>query len=242
MKLSSSGGGLFARLRDLVLQGEFEAGERLTEVKLADRLGVSRTPVRTALLELEHAGLVQAIAGGGYAMRRFTPAEVRDVMIVRGALEGLAARLAAERGLDREELAGLRFCLAEGDLVLGETGPTDELDYASVNGRFHQLLAEASGNTPLHRAIDHHNSLPFASPNAMLPVQASIEDHCFWLRSAHLQHHAIVDAIEAREGHRAQTLAEEHARIGRRALDRALATPTKLAGVYPALKLTADSH
>jgi GntR family transcriptional regulator of vanillate catabolism len=231
---------VFARLRDLILQGGFAAGERLTEVRLAEILGVSRTPVRIALVELEHAGLVQGIAGGGYAMRRFTSAEVRDVMTVRGSLEGLAARLAAERGLKPEHLAALRVCLAEGDRVLAEATQRTDPDYATVNERFHSLLAEASGNGPLRRAIELNSGMPFGSPNAMLPVQATIDDHMFWLRTAHVQHHWIVDAMVAREGHRAQTLAEEHARIGRRALDRALATPTKLTSVYPALELRSD--
>lgn len=240
-----------ARLRDLILRGEFAAGERLTEIRLAERLGVSRTPVRLALSELEHAGLVQPLPGGGYAMRAFTTAEVRDAMTVRGTLEGLAARLAAERGVPSDVIAALRGCLADGDRALAGTDRPDTGDahaeqhraaYATVNERFHRLIAHASGNRALMRAITHNNDLPFAAPNAMLPVRAAVEENAFWLRVAHQQHHAIVDAIEAREGGRAQALAEEHARAGRRALERAAAAPTRWKRLLPGLALPAEAN
>ncbi len=85
-------------LRDLILTGEVEPGERLSEVALSERLSVSRTPLRAALQKLEQEGLVALIPSGGYAVRSFSRQEVIDAIELRGVLEGAAARLAAERG------------------------------------------------------------------------------------------------------------------------------------------------
>src|ERR1700733_4559939 len=92
------------RLRELILSGEFEAGERMSELPLVERLGVSRTPVRLALAELEHEGLLARLPGGGYAVREFTLREIEEAVELRGVLEGTAARFAAERGATRREL------------------------------------------------------------------------------------------------------------------------------------------
>ena len=86
------------RLRELILSGEFAAGERMSELPLVERLGVSRTPLRLALAELEHEGLLRGLAGGGYVVREFTMADIRDAIELRGVLEGTAARFAVERG------------------------------------------------------------------------------------------------------------------------------------------------
>src|SRR6185312_17137563 len=79
-------------LRQLLFDGEIQPGERLVELALVERLGVSRTPLRLALTALEHEGLVTSLAGGGFAAREFTRAEIDDAIELRGALEGTAAR------------------------------------------------------------------------------------------------------------------------------------------------------
>src|ERR1700755_135125 len=95
------------RLRELILSGEFEPGERMSELPLVERLGVSRTPLRLALATLEHEGLLRNLSGGGYAVRAFTQADMRDAVELRGVLEGTAARFAAERGAAPRELRSL---------------------------------------------------------------------------------------------------------------------------------------
>src|SRR5918992_3781923 len=85
------------RLRELVLEGEFAPGERLSELPLVERLGVSRTPLRLALARLEHEGLIEALPGGGYAVRQFTRDDINEAVDLRGVLEGTAARFAAEQ-------------------------------------------------------------------------------------------------------------------------------------------------
>ena len=94
-------------IREILLRGELARGERISELPLVARLGMSRTPIRLALDRLAHVGLLQTGSGGGFTVREFTLAEVRDAIELRGVLEGTAARLAAERLTDTAELQAL---------------------------------------------------------------------------------------------------------------------------------------
>ena len=86
-------------LRDLVLRGELSPGERVSELQMVERLGVSRTPVRMALVRLEEEGLLEAIPSGGFAVKTFSEREVFEAIEIRGTLEGLggASRRRARR-------------------------------------------------------------------------------------------------------------------------------------------------
>src|SRR5438552_17205571 len=88
------------RIREMLRRGEIARGERISELPLVARLGMSRTPIRLALERLAHVGLLEATTTVGFTVREFTVAEVRDAIEVRGVLEGTAARLAAERLAD----------------------------------------------------------------------------------------------------------------------------------------------
>ncbi|HEY5294428.1 MAG TPA: GntR family transcriptional regulator, partial [Gaiellaceae bacterium] len=90
-------------LRELIFEGAFAKGERVAEVELSDRLQVSRTPLRTALMRLAHEGLLEPLPGGGFVVASFARGDVVDAIELRGVLEGTAARLAAERLGDRHE-------------------------------------------------------------------------------------------------------------------------------------------
>ena len=89
-------------LREMLLRGEFARGERISELPLVGRLGMSRTPIRLALERLAHMGLLEAGSAGGFVVRGFAISDVYDAIELRGILEGAAARLAAER-LRREQ-------------------------------------------------------------------------------------------------------------------------------------------
>ena len=123
-------------LRDLILSGELKAGERLSELAIVDRLGVSRTPVRTALLRLEEEGLLEAIPSGGYTVRHFSEADIFDAIETRGTLEGLAARLAAERGPSPGQIGEIRSCLRKLDLLVQhDIGAETFSSYVELNDR-----------------------------------------------------------------------------------------------------------
>jgi GntR family transcriptional regulator of vanillate catabolism len=230
---------VLVQLRDLILKGGFAPGERLAEIPLAERLGASRTPVKLALATLEHEGLIESSPGGGYQMRRFTAREVSDAILVRGLLEGFAARTIAEHGLSRQLAREFQECLDVGDKAV-EKASMDLDDYAAyveMNNRFHDLLVDGSGNTALARAIETLNGLPFAAASAMLPMQSSIDEGHQSMRLAHRQHHALVQAMERGQGFRAQALCEEHVEVARMNLDLAIERPDVAAEVLPGIAL-----
>jgi GntR family transcriptional regulator, vanillate catabolism transcriptional regulator len=212
------------RLRELILEGRLRGGERVSELPLAAELEVSRTPLRLALAQLEHEGLLEALPGGGFAVSTFTREEVADAIELRGVLEGSAARLAAERLDDPAELEAIHGCVAQLDALVRPDRPAIEAfdRYVKLNARFHRLLVRLAKSRPLEQAIARVEALPFASPSAFVQVQAELPESHRILYVAQTQHRGILEAIELGEGSRAEALAREHARMARRNLDVAL--------------------
>jgi GntR family transcriptional regulator of vanillate catabolism len=211
-------------IREQVLQGGLKSGERLSEVELAERLGVSRTPIRAALQRLEEESLLEALQPTGYMVRSFTEADIYDAIEVRGTVEALAARMAAERGVTRPMLEEMKDCLAQIDAALdkAELDVGNLSEYAEYNARFHALMMEAAGSDVVKRALARVVSLPFASPNAFVLVQARIPGAFALLKLAQMQHHDIVDAIETRSSARVEALVKEHSHIAKKNLELAL--------------------
>src|SRR6201989_1471549 len=202
------------RLRELILSGEFEPGERMSELPLVERLGVSRTPLRLALATLEHEGLLRSLSGGGYAVRAFTQADMRDAVELRGVLEGTAARFAAERGATRRELRSLRTINAQIEPRLARADYESFEAYMDLNERFHARMLEIARSPLLDRALEGILSLPFGGVNAMVLTEAELPESRQILVIAHRHHQGLIEAIEARQGARAEALAREHARLG----------------------------
>jgi len=215
------------RLREMILAGELPAGARIAELAIVERLGVSRTPIRAALMRLEQEGLLQALPNGGYAVRTFSERDVSDAIELRGTVEGLAARLAAERGVAAVVLSEARECLSRIDAVLRENALDDEafLRYVTLNQRFHILLAEMAGSSLIARELERVVSLPFASPSGFVVVQANSPQARDMLIVAQDQHRQVLDAIERREGGRAEAIMREHSRIAQRNLREAVQSP-----------------
>jgi GntR family transcriptional regulator of vanillate catabolism len=210
------------QLRGLILGGELSPGERLSENVVADRLGASRTPVRAALACLAGEGLLDPIPSGGFAVRSFTEAEIRDAIEVRGTLEGLAARFAAERAPSVALLARLRRIVDRLDIVCAEH-PADAMDdYITLNGEFHQTLAEASGSLLVMRELRHLQALPFASPSAFLDPAQIGPDVNTMLQTAQDQHREVLELIVRHRGAEAEAVMRAHAQLAHRNLTRAL--------------------
>lgn len=208
-------------IRDMVLRGDFAAGERLTELGLVGILGVSRTPIRAALQRLAQEGLLVAAPSAGYLVRSFGEAEIFDAIELRGAVEGLAARMAAERGAPAATLRDMRECLARIDELLSGAAPGDGhlARYSTLNSRFHELLLAASGSSTVAQAMQRVAAIPFAAPNAFVQVQSRLHGSLKILAIAQAQHHEIVEAIEERSSARVEPLVREHARNARRNLE-----------------------
>src|SRR5262245_19813615 len=212
------------KLRELILRGEFKAGERVSEPMLVGRLGVSRTPIRAALLRLEQEGLLQPIPTGGFVVNAFNERDIHAAIEIRGTLEGLAARLAAERGISQAELDDLKRCLASLDALVLDGGLTVDnfSGYVELNEQFHRRVIDLADSAVLARQIARAVTLPFASASAFVMVQARLPEAQTMFTIAQDHHRCIVRAIEAREGQRAETLMREHARLARRNLELAL--------------------
>jgi len=221
------------RLRELILDGGLPAGERLTELGLVERLGVSRTPVRAALLALQEEGLLEPLPGGGIAVKAFGEADIHDAIEIRGTLEGLAARLAAERGVAPSLLAQAAEVLARIDALLARPRFDEAAfsGYVEENARFHELLALMSDSEMLRRQIARAWAQPFASPSAFVMAPRTGPQARDRLVVAQEQHRATLEAVSRREGARAEALMREHARIAHRNLSEALASRHGLAGV-----------
>jgi GntR family transcriptional regulator, vanillate catabolism transcriptional regulator len=212
------------QMREWLLRGEFRGGERLREIPLAERLGVSRTPLRLVFDRLEQEGLIKPRPSGGFVVSEFTVQDFQDAIEVRGVLEGTAARLAAERLESGDELSVLVTCLRELDRLL--EAPTSDMTlfarYFDLNGRFHAQVLALAKSPLLSRSVERAMALPFASPNAFLLTQAETKEGHDILVLSQSQHHAIVNAIANREGARAEAVAREHSRLARTNLERAL--------------------
>jgi GntR family transcriptional regulator of vanillate catabolism len=208
-------------LRQLLFEGEIAPGERLVELALVERLGVSRTPLRLALTTLEHEGLVESLPGGGFAVRKFSRTEVDDAIELRGVLEGTAARFAAERLESPADVLELREIVAQLDEIVHDTSPEAVLAYVELNEAFHAELVRLAKSEIVAREVARVMAFPFASPAALLASHVQLSQREILLVAQH-QHHALAEAIQAGHGTRAEEIAREHARISKRSLDLAL--------------------
>ena len=225
-------------LRDMILQGGLRPGERISELQAVETTGASRTPVRMALVRLEEEGLLEAIPSGGFMVKAFSERDIVDSIEMRGTLEGLAARFAAERGVSVRDLEPLKQCLDEIDGLVRQDPISVEAfsAYVALNARFHALLSELSRSPPLIRQIDRASALPFASPSGFVMAQSALPEAHQILLIAQDQHRIVIDAIENREGARAEAIMREHARLAARNLRLALRNKTHI-DLLPGLAL-----
>ena len=139
---------VFNTLRQAILRGELKPGERLMEIQLAERLGVSRTPIREAIRKLELEGLVLMIPRRGAEVAKISEKNLRDVLEVRRCLEELAVELACQRmddeALERLALAHKKFM----EVVKG----TDMMQMAEA---YHDVIYEATGNQRLIQLLNN---------------------------------------------------------------------------------------
>lgn len=203
-------------LRQLIVSGRLAAGERVAEIPVAERLGVSRTPVRIAFRAIEQEGLLEKAGKRGYVVRRFSEADVRTAIEVRGTLEGVAARHLAERGLPPAVRVVLAECIAEGEAVLAK-GCLVEADMASwslLNQRFHSAIVQAHESHVIADAIARNNHLPFASADSLALDRNALPSEYQKLRMAQVHHRLVLDALERGESARVEMLMREHAWVG----------------------------
>jgi len=186
-----------------------EATPKLDERRLAEELGVSRTPIREALTRLEQEGLVQNIPRRGAFVVRKTKKEILEMVCVWSALEGLAARMATVRASD-EELAGLRTMFATFKDSEGASAHIDE--YSEKNILFHQAIIRLSKCDLLVDIAEslfiHIHSIRSRTIRERERVSDSIIDHMH-----------IIEALEQRDGDLAERYVREHTNALRKHID-----------------------
>jgi GntR family transcriptional regulator, vanillate catabolism transcriptional regulator len=200
-------------LREQILSGEFKPGDRMSELPLVERLGVSRTPLRLALASLEHEGLLRGLPAGGYVVREFTRADIRDAIELRGVIEGTAARFAAERGASRRDLRALRTINESVEPLVRRADYESFERFVALNEAFHTRLLKMAESPLLERTLEGVLSLPFASPSALVLQHAQLPESREILVVAHRHHVGLTEAITQREGARADSIGREHARL-----------------------------
>lgn len=190
---------VFEAIRQAILDGVLEPGERLMEVQLAEELGVSRTPVREAIRKLELAGFVVMIPRRGAYVADISLKEVSEVFEIRGALEALAAELAAERASE-EELENLERLLVE----IGKSIEERNVEMlVELDTRFHDALFKASRNERLSQILS-------SLREQIQRFRTQTLSHPARMRVALEEHRGIVEALAARDGELARRLAVEH--------------------------------
>jgi GntR family transcriptional regulator, vanillate catabolism transcriptional regulator len=211
---------LAIEIRQMILNGKFSPGDRMAEIPLAEKLGFSRTPTRAALSMLEKDGILVGFPTGGYTVRSFSLAEIREAIDVRGTLEGLAAEVLAMRGISRPALRELKDCVDRADeLLTAKSFSEEQFDvFVELNARFHELILEEAGSRPLKRALESSEAYPFSAARMAVFDAQDAADNYRRLVVAQSQHHAIVEAIEAGEAGRAFALMREHSNLAKQAL------------------------
>ncbi|TYL47254.1 GntR family transcriptional regulator [Marinomonas sp. IMCC 4694] len=211
--MSKPGQQVIGRLRQMILSGELASGQRLAEIPTSEQLGVSRTPIRIAFRTLEQEGLLTKLSGRGFIVRQVTHAEISGAVEVRGVLEGLAARQAAENSLSTSQSNELQALLQQGDTLFadGRINEEDLAQYHDINQRFHHIIIEASQNPAITIALSRNEHLPFASVSALVFDQRNLASEFRRFNFAHMQHHAVFDAIKEGKGSRAEAIMREHA-------------------------------
>jgi GntR family transcriptional regulator of vanillate catabolism len=206
-------------LRRRILSGQVAPGERMVELELSAQLAVSRTPIRIALGELEKEGLLERLPTRGFRVRQFSVDEIANAVDVRGVLEGMAARQAAERGISPEIRAELQACIDEGRLLLEKAQASghviDAARWVPMNARFHGALVQAAGNSTLASALAHVSKTPLAGAGA-LSLNGTLPLLEFgFIQRAQGDHEDVLAALLAGEGARAEALMREHAHRSR---------------------------
>jgi len=195
---------VFDYMKDAIITGKLKPGERLMEVQLAEKLGVSRTPVREAIRKLELEGLVVMIPRKGAYVADLDAKDLLNVLEVRSSLEGLAASLAAERITD-EEIGRLKKIVEEFQKEIEEIEDGDNEKLVKLGKEFHDLIFTASRNDKL------------------IQIMNNLQEHVHRFRvryineakkakKIHQEHKKITEAIETRNTDVARKWAEKHIR------------------------------
>jgi len=199
--LNSLRGKVFTQLENDILDGKYQPGESLIETKLSEEMGVSRTPIREAIRQLELEGLVQYIPNKGAIVKGVSAQDIEDIYTIRMMIEGLAARWAAEK-ITPGELEEMKEALEFEEFY---TIKNDTVHLLKYDSKFHDIIFRASKSKPLMHTLSsfHHYVQRARSASLSTPGRA---------QKVLEEHKAILQAIMDRDANRAEQLTTEHVR------------------------------
>ncbi len=190
---------VFKYIRDGIIEGRYQSGDYLVETKLAEELGVSRTPIREALKQLELEDLAESIPNRGVIVKGISQEDITDIYTIRLQLEGLAAFWAAQR-IRQQQLDQLGELV---ELMELYTRRNDSVNLARLDSEFHEIIFTASNSRTLRHILIslHQNAQRARKSSLMSPARTpkSLEEH-----------KEIYDALCARDAERAKFCMEQH--------------------------------
>lgn len=192
-------GQVFDKIRSDILNGKYKRGEELVESSIGKELGISRTPVREAIRQLELEGLVQLVPNKGAFVTGISEKDVRDIYLIRARLEGLAARMAA-KNITPELLGAM-----EETVVLSEYHAKKEHyeQVCEMDSKFHKLLYKASGSRILeHTLTDFHQYVQRVRMASIMKKRR--------MEKSNDEHDAILTAIREHDEEKAELVATRH--------------------------------
>ncbi|NRA88972.1 MAG: GntR family transcriptional regulator [Rhizobiales bacterium] len=189
-------------LEHLILMGEFEAGERLDEIKLAERFGVSRTPIREVFQKLALSGLIEQLPRRGVFVKQPAPLELLEMFEVMSELEALCGRFAAER-ISEDALTLLSL---ENEKCKKAVEDNDEAAYYDHNKTFHQIIYKESGNSFLMQETIRLQRRLGPYRRIQLHVRGR-------MKQSMAEHIAIVQALVDGDANRAEAALRSHVAI-----------------------------
>jgi DNA-binding GntR family transcriptional regulator len=194
-------GRVFNRIREDILSGKYRRNEELKENTIAIELGVSRTPVREALRQLELEGLVSVVPNKGAHVNGITPKDIQDIYIIRSYLEGLCARWACEN-ITNEQVEELEEIIYLSEFHAKKDHHEQILE---LDNKFHEIIYEASKSKMLEHVLsDFHHYVKRVRKVTLSSMTRAIESN--------QEHMVMVEAIKQRDADRAEELAKEHIR------------------------------
>ncbi|WP_159587750.1 GntR family transcriptional regulator [Chelativorans xinjiangense] len=214
MELPTRTSHLYRQIHDIlwekILHGEIEPLERLKDVEWAQKLGVSRTPVREAMRKMEQEGILRPLSQGGYEVRPVSDEDRRELYLCRAALEAVAVREAAGKAKPRA-IKKLERYLHDGDEAIRK----GDIDHVfELNTAFHRELIDLSQNKHLIGLCNTVQKLVHlyrsARLNRVKTGKTNKAEYLEHLAAEQREHHAILDAVKAGEGETAARLIERH--------------------------------
>lgn len=198
----SLSGRVFKQLRGDIIKGKYKENDELREVTIGKELGVSRTPVREALRQLELEGLVKIIPNKGAYVTGISQKDVKDIYMIRSMLEGLCARWATEN-ITEEQLQELEEIILLSEFHMKRESSNSADQVTEMDGRFHTVLYEACNSKILsHVLADFHKYVMSARRASVVSEERA--------RKSVREHKQILRAIRDRDADLAEQLANEH--------------------------------